>query len=464
MFIFDFKNNKPPRHLKGYYKRKFLGFLERNNKILKKIFLIFLFLFLFILVIGYIPISSNLLKTKLIKEIEGITNAKCSLTRISVTLWRGFIIENFFLEKNDNLISYTISIPKINLSYNIFLLVFKCLIIKDFHLEKPQLNINFYKAKNNSKDLKASFDFSYIINSNKFFNFSVIIKKFSCKSALIYIKKDKKDFVSFLNLSSQIKLNFSKQIKCDGKITCKNIFFQKKWKVENFYNYFSQKDSYFTIEKCKMDFCNGKISVTAQSDLKDNLLKYLNIDIGNINLNKVYELSQINKGKIEGILNSKVKFTNCYLAYDSLKGFGNFNIANLKINDLPIQRNLLVLIAVPQLKSIVFSKISSKLEIKAKKIYMQNIEGQGEPIDLFSEGWIDFNAYFCYKIKGIFSKNLIASFHRIILNSLEDCDDGRKAFNCTVYGNFSNPHIEIDQKIQAKALRNIVTEIRNFFR
>jgi len=213
-----------------------------------------------------------------------------------------------------------------------------------------------------------------------------------------------------------------------------------------------------------MDFCNGKISVTAQSDLKDNLLKYLNIDIGNINLNKVYELSQINKGKIEGILNSKVKFTNCYLAYDSLKGFGNFNIANLKINDLPIQRNLLVLIAVPQLKSIVFSKISSKLEIKAKKIYMQNIEGQGEPIDLFSEGWIDFNAYFCYKIKGIFSKNLIASFHRIILNSLEDCDDGRKAFNCTVYGNFSNPHIEIDQKIQAKALRNIVTEIRNFFR
>jgi hypothetical protein len=154
------------------------------------------------------------------------------------------------------------------------------------------------------------------------------------------------------------------------------------------------------------------------------------------------------------------------LCVDSLKASGAIKITGVAASDLPLQKNLIVVIAVPKIATMRFSRISSDLDLKNGKIFTENIKGEGDPMDFKADGWVDMDGRFSERVNAEFSGEFMRTLPSLFQKSLlpVEGDPDKRAFTCTASGTFKNPHVSVDQRIVNRAVGNIITEIGKFFR
>jgi hypothetical protein len=248
-----------------------------------------------------------------------------------------------------------------------------------------------------------------------------------------------------------------------GKVSADRLTIGGMWNLDDFRAAVRTTDLAVTLQRCKGDFYGGTVSASGEADMGEHTLERFKAELSHVNLTGLYEACRVGRGRCEGRLDADISLSQSDLLPDSLKGTGHIKLTDVSLHELPLQNNLLVFVAVPQIKNIAFSRITADLDVGNGKVQTPNIRGDGYPLEVRSEGWVGFDGYFSEKMNGIFARDLVKDFHPVIANSLDDEVDGKKSFTCTVHGTLRNPHIDIDRKIQERAVHNVIDQVRKFF-
>lgn len=417
-----------------------------------------------IIIAGFVPFSNAMLREKAVRMLEQSSGASCSMQRFSLTPWLGFSMDGLALTKKDRQAMWQASIPHVRMSYRILPLLFRCVVIKDFALENPQIRLVLPTFPRQNQAQEKVFDIQDLKQRLAGLPFTVTMKNISTEEGTVSVEQKGQGILSGSGISVRMRIGYAKTLTLAGKASAKRLTLSGLWDLENVHTSLRVSDLDVVLEHCRGDFYGGKCIASGEADLGENVLEGFRAELSHVNLTKLYQASRIRQGQCDGRLDAKVEFGRSMLAPDSLKGRGRVALSKVSVHDLPLQSSLIVFVAIPQIRNITFSKISTSLEIRNGKVFTPDIQGDGDPIDIRADGWVAFDGYFSHKLEGIFSRELVSSFHRVIANSLDDAPDGRKSFKCTVYGKFNNPRIDIDRKIQERAVSNVIDEVGKFFR
>jgi hypothetical protein len=139
---------------------------------------------------------------------------------------------------------------------------------------------------------------------------------------------------------------------------------------------------------------------------------------------------------------------------DSIAGTGSFEIKDMVADNIPLQRTLVMLLALPGLSHVEFDRVRSPLKVEGGKIYTQ-MEATGEPLAFNSDGWTRLDGYFRQEVSGLLSEEFVDTLRPIIRSGLVRQEDGRRLFECTVRGTFEDPRLTLKQGTVRRAVRSM---------
>lgn len=417
-----------------------------------------------IIIAGFVPFSNAMFREKAVRMLEQSSGASCSMQRFCLTPWLGFSMEGLALIKKDRQSMWQVSIPRVRMSYRILPLLFRRVVIRDIFLEKPQIRFVLPLSPRQNQAQESAFTLQDIKQMLAGLPFTVAVRNISVEEGAVSVEQKGQGLFAGAGITARMRIGYAKTLTLAGKASAQRLTLYGLWDVENIHTSLRVSDFDVVLEHCRGDFYGGKCIASGEADLGENVLEGFRAELSHVNLTKLYQASRIRQGQCDGRLDAKVEFGRTMLAPDSLKGRGRVALSKMSVRDLPLQNSLIVFVAVPQIRNVTFSKISTSLEFRDGRVFTPDIRGNGDPLDIRADGWIAFDGTISEKMDGVFSRELVGSLHRVIANSLDDAPDGKKSFTCTVYGKFSNPRIDIDRKIQERAVGNVIDEVKNIFK
>jgi hypothetical protein len=451
-----------PRHLEGFYRRAVVSWYSRHIRLVRNLLLWLGIPLGLIIAAGFIPFSFDGLKHGAERLVQKTGAASCSIEKVSFTPWLGLSIDGLELTKKDGPVQIGVKIPRVRLSYRIIPLLFRCAVIKDFAVDEPQVGLVLAST---AAPRRRAMPFS-AEDARKLLAgipFAVIVQNISVRSGALAVQQRGESLVAGKGIDVRMSVGYKQRLTLAGKVSADRLTVGGMWDVDDFRAAVRISDLTVTLERCKGDFYGGTVSASGEADLGEHTLERFKAGLSHVNLTNLYEACRIRQGRCEGRLDADISLVQSDLSPDSMKGTGNIKLADVSVHELPLQSGLLVFVAVPQIKNITFSRITADLNVGSGKVFTPNIRGDGYPLEVRSEGWVGFDGYFSEKMNGIFARDLVKDFHPVIANSLDDEADGKKSFKCTVHGTLGNPHIDIDRKIQERAVNSVIDQVRKFF-
>ncbi len=452
-------HSKPPKHLKGYYSRKIGNFYSRHKKPLNTFFLISGTFLLLILVAGFIPYSNSQLSEAVQKLCKKSFAQSCSIRRITIQPWLGVSLDSVSIASDDTKSGFEVTVPTVKVTYHIVPLLFKCIAIKKIMLVDPHVAVHAPRVPKEKEADEKPLSVDALRAQLSSFPFSVVIQSVSVQDGKIDFIQDSKKFCEVSGLDIAMKFRLDTTLSLQGEMSCDQLKWAGVWRVKNLRAKLLIDDFIMTLSKCRADFYDGRINASCKVDLTSLTLERLEFELSRVDLAKLYEAMNIGLGQCRGRLNGKLTMEKSRLVADSLSGWGRAVMTDVHVQNLPLQNNLVVLMAIPQLKDVTFSRFETDLQIKKGKIYTPNIKGNGSPMDVDAQGWVDFDGYFSEQCNGVFERDFIGSLPQIVGQSLNDEPDGRKSFKCRVSGTFKNPRLDVDQRIVNRAVGNVLNEV-----
>jgi AsmA-like C-terminal region len=453
-------NSRHPRHLKGFYSRKIGALYDRRRKLINRLIVSTASVVGIVVVAGFIPFSTAMLRDKVVKACEMTLADSCSVKRITLTPWLGFSIDSLTLLKRNNGVVLQATIPRLRLSYRIAPLLFRYVIIKDLVCKHPKLSIVSPASSPAPKQAGKRLSIENVRQALSSFPLTVVVRAISVENGDISVDEQHgNSLVAGTGVDVAMKVTYSNTLELAGRITCRKVRLSGLWDMTNLRAKFDMRDFDVVLSNCSGDFYGGKISASGTAELGLGTLKKFDFELSHVNMKKLYEGSRIGRGECSGRLDAKLELDKSRMDPDSLTGKGDAVLSDLNVHDLPIQNSLIVLVAIPKLRNISFSRFGADLIVRNGKIYTPHIEGEGDPLAFNSEGYVSFDGYFSEKCDGIFSRDFVGSLPSIVERSLDDAQDGKKSFKFTVSGKFKNPQIAVDQKIVHRAVDNVIGDV-----
>jgi hypothetical protein len=453
------KSSKPPRHLKGFYSRKIRAFHDSHRRLIRRGILGSITVLVIIVTAGFIPFSANMMRDKVVKVIEKSFADTCTIKRITLVPWLGFSVDSLVLSKRDNGTVTTATIPHVRMSYHIVPLLFRLVIIKNFAIERPNLHVMLPAVhpgqKKEGKRLSAT-DLRTILSG---FPFSVIIRSVSVDNGALTVERHGSPLVAASGIDVSMKVSYAKSLLLEGRIYGRSLRVAGLWNATDVKAMLSVNDLYVKLSQCRGDFYGGTVDASGGADLGLGTIEGFHFELSHVNVKRLYEGSRIGQGECTGRLDGKIDMEESPLDPDSLSGRGEAALSDLDVHDLPVQNSLAVLMAVPKLENIRFSRFGTDLVVKNGRISTPNIRGTGEPLDVTADGWVGFDGYFSEQCDGIFSREFVGILPSIVERSLDDAGDGKKSFKCSISGTFKNPQLTVDRKIMNRAVHNVFDEV-----
>jgi hypothetical protein len=453
--------SKPPRHLKGFYSRKIRAIYDRHPKLIYRAGIGIATVLTVIIIAGFIPFSTGTVRNKVKMECERYLADNCSIKRITLVPWRGLFIDSLVLLKKDNGAELLTTVPRMRLSYRIMPILFGSGSKKRFEVEGPE----FHAALPESSPALAGkkqgrrFCADDIRTMLSEFPYSFAVRAVSIDNGDFTLYRRGKRQVEAAGVDVSMDVSFDESLLLQGKISVHCLRLNGLWNVTRLRAKLAVNDLKVALSQCKGDFYGGNVDASGGADMSAGTLENFHCELSRVNLKELYEGSRIGRGECSGRLDGKIDMGESALAPDSLKGRGNVMLSNLEVRDLPIQNSLVVFIAVPKLRDIRFSRFSADLDVRNGKINTPDIHGDGEPLSVRSDGWVGFDGYFFQRCHGVFSGDFSSGLSPIVARSLDEEEDGRRSFNCTVSGTLKNPQLNVDGKIVDRAVKNVFDEV-----
>jgi hypothetical protein len=185
------------------------------------------------------------------------------------------------------------------------------------------------------------------------------------------------------------------------------------------------------------------------------------VTLKNVDLEKQYNSLHIGTGTLRGKLQSVFSFTPGPLREDSLFGSGTLTVNDMVADGLPMQKNLIVLLALPGLSHLEFSSVNAQFALRREKIVITRVTGTGKTLDAVSSGWINANGYFFLNITGLLTKESTDSLSEFVRNTLIPAENGRRSFECSVRGTLENPVLTLNKQLVQRAVQNAFESLQN---
>ena len=442
--------------------RKFVQWLLGRGKIFRTVALCFAGLLMVVFVLGFVPFSSPILKQKVETIIKESFAESCSIEKLTITLWAGVTVKKVQCAWRDPTgVFYTCLIPEAGISYHALPLIFKQLIIKNITLEQPRFMCKLPAQPLGADKPRGPFSIDKFTDALAGFPYRVLISNITLSKARLSVTQERSVIMDCKGVGLSMKVGFDRGLTLKGSCGADSVALIDAWHATDLRAGITINGPRIALNDCKADCYGGRVSFKAAADLSRSLLENASIAAAHIKLDRWYADEKAGPGRLSGKLDMSMTFEQSALDLDSLKARGTAAITNVAANDLPIQKNLLVNLAVPKLATMHFSKISSDLQLGKGKIYNEKTRGEGDPMDFAAAGRVDMKGYFSERINAEFSGDFMRTLPPFVQKSLlpVEGDPDKRAFNCSASGTFKNPHVSVDQRIVDRAVGNVIDEI-----
>lgn len=250
----------------------------------------------------------------------------------------------------------------------------------------------------------------------------------------------------------------------EGTVEAESLVVNGKYPFEKLRGKARLEKNELQLSTVEAELFEGALELDLAANLLTKRLHDLTARCSKLNLEQLYRSQPKNPGSISGTANLELSLNASAMHRDSLDGKASLTVRSLVVHQLPIQKNLLVMIALPDLDTLRFDKITSDVTIEKGKIHTHPLRGSGTPISFTSEGYIGLNGYFFEDVNAILSSDYVKQLSPIISESLLPESGDRRAFKCIVKGTFDNPHVVHDKAIMKRAANNAFKELKKSFK
>jgi hypothetical protein len=452
-----------PKHLDGFYRRAILTWFSRHRTLVKKLLVWLGIPLLLILMAGFIPFSCDSLRRSAERAVVKAGASSCSLQKVSLRPWFGFSIDGMDVAGKDAPVKFSAKIPRIRLAYRLLPLLFRCVMIKDVVVERPQISVTLPPKAPAQVRPVTPFSGEDLRAALSEFPFAVAVQNISLREGEVSAVQNSERLLHGQGIDLHMSVSYRKKLALSGRLSADTLTLNGMWNIVGVRASARVSDGAVTLDRCRGDFCGGTVAASGAADFGAGTLERFKLELSHVNLSKLYEACAVRRGHCDGRVDGEIELAHSALAADSLRGSGFFRMTDVSVRDLPLQSGILVYVAVPQLRNITFKKLGTSLDVHSGRIFTPDIAGDGYPLEARAEGWVGFDGRFSEKMKGIIAADLVKELHPVISRSLDDEPDGKKSFSCTVHGTLANPAIDIDRTITDRAVHNVFDEVKKFF-
>lgn len=239
-----------------------------------------------------------------------------------------------------------------------------------------------------------------------------------------------------------------------GRVRAHSLCAYGAWVVDRASARIDIDDSIVGVEDFHGRFCNGRAKGRLRFLRQRNRLEQCEVSLKHLDLREWYAATGAEKGLLEGWLDLDLTFDPAPLIPDSIAGKGRFEIRRMVADNIPLQRTLIMLLALPGLSHVEFDRVRSPLKIEGGKVFTE-MEATGEPLGFSSAGWTRLDGYFSQDVSGRLSEEFVDTLSPLIRSGLAREDDGRRSFDCTVKGTYENPRLTLKHGTVRRAVRGM---------
>ena len=434
----------------------------------KKKEIIGLVVFAFILgmvILCFSPLSNSYLNKKTVEIFKKRAALdSCSVGKVSLIIFRGIIINDLLcIKKVDSNKSVRIQVPIIRIDYRL-LRAFKSWRKIESSLKVTDDNSSEHKLKDKphllpylySSVFKADTLLLPCVQLLVFERAGIIVD--SLGSGLASVEK----ISGTLHVSKEnpsvlkIKISADKIIK-DGLLAHKP---KASIKLDG---------SHCVIKKFSCGYYGGKVDAGFDLDMKKNKINTGYVDLRKADLGKIYSSVIKDKGILKGKCSFVLTIDTSIAVFNSLKGSGKIELSKVSAVKIPLITKIALLLDLEKLSRLTFRKITGDFSIKKKKLSIDSLVGEGDPLSLAMSGSIEpERRYFNFETSGVFESYYKDSVSSDVWNTLIPEEEGRRSFICTIYGTPDYPSVSLDKELMQRAAKNIfegITEdIKSMFR
>jgi hypothetical protein len=449
--------------------KKIRSFISRHRRAATVTLSVFLGLIVCVIILGFVPFSNNMLKSRVERILQESLNGRCAIGTLNITMWKGVILGNVRYESPDEpkgRLKLSCSFPRITMSYYLVPLLFKHLIINTMTFEKPAMTVTTPDPALAKKEQLAEFSLTALKQVLSTLPYTVLIRKISLNDAQATVNRDDTLVMSGAGIDLSLGLGFNHGIALEGRLTAKELTALSNCRFTECKASIKSNGMDVSLYDCRAAMYGGELSMKGSADLSINKLDTFVISLKDLNLEEWYRSSGQGKGSLTGTVNASATLDRSMLCVDSLKGKGWVKATSIATQGSSLQKSIMMRLVIPKLESLKFHKVYSDLVVSKGKIITKNFFGKGDPLDFTADGWFGMNGRLSERVEGVFSADFSRGLPDIVRNSLlpVEKDKDKRAFKCTVTGTLDRPLLEIDQRIVNRAVNNVFDAIGRLFR
>ncbi|KMQ51208.1 hypothetical protein CHISP_1914 [Chitinispirillum alkaliphilum] len=406
---------------------------------------------LFIL-LGFIPVKhsyfNNLIEDNLL--VSGADSV--SLGSVQASLWRGIEIRDLYVNKTISPAeSYEFSAEAVSVRINLVSAVLGRL----FRAKEETAEQQDYFAYLYHHPLEAFTEFVETVQEYK------VVSKFSLEggSFVLLLENEEGMIVDGLFLQSRRTSNEP----VSGIIRCEKIYKSSMGLIEYLGGEFLLDGSTFHMANGRGVVFGGNLAFSGGVNYKQRLLLGAKLSLRDLDLEILSQNTGDIEGSMRGMADLSFSLEPGYPDFDSLSGHGMLKAKAVHLRELPLQKSLVSAMVATNLSNLSFKAIESQIELSDGKFNL-NTTGYGEMLNFKASGWLKPDMMINQNVDGEFTPHFTSQLPPIVATSLDKTEQGGRVFKCRLYGNLSNPRLELDQGVLRGAVRSTFSDVREGFR
>lgn len=219
------------------------------------------------------------------------------------------------------------------------------------------------------------------------------------------------------------------------------------------------------LESFKGNILDGTLRGEGVLSLDPVRIAAAEVRLRKIDLGCLYPLLPGSRGTLGGQLDGKILFSESTPVVDSLRVQGEFTINNMTASQTPLQKDLFMFLALPDLRSLEFKSVQAPFSFADGVMSTPAIEALGEPFSCTSGGWVSVRGKLYQDVAGRLSPRYVKSLNKVVAETLVPTANGGRSFSFTIRGDWDNPRISHDRETLKRAVRNVFRSFKgNFFK
>ncbi|MFW6220988.1 MAG: AsmA-like C-terminal region-containing protein [Fibrobacterota bacterium] len=393
-----------------------------------------LLIFLLLGVAGFLPYSHSTITDRVRSMLEQITDGSCTVRKASLIPFRGLALKKVVVTRNLDRRSHA-------------------------SMEIPYMQIRYSPIRILINRKKAMEHVAYLVRSGKSAYIDSLVEDgfagMRIRGARASIMRSGGANSELEGIHAKIAVQQVEGMKAEGWVALGQLK-NGPFRIKNVKTDISIEGSRIKVSNLKGDCYRGRLGGTLFLDGEKGRVLDGTITLRKVELARLYADYPRKVGALEGEADIRLKLMSSSWEPDHIRGKGELNAQDIYAEKIPLLNTIVTTLTLPQLRTLRFKNLKTDVVLSGKKITVSNMQGNGQPIDIWGTGLIDADNKLDMRVEGFFPESFRDSLSPITWNALfpDEKNKGR-TFTCRVQGTYDNPWITIDRKHTRRAVKKV---------